>query len=103
MKYALAAAALVASACTPVQLRDPAPAPSPAPAPAPAASCKPDALGDLVGKRASDARADVMQARSGARTLRWIAPDTAVTMDFRQDRLNVYVDSKGRIERFTCA
>jgi hypothetical protein len=44
-----------------------------------------------------------MQARSGARTLRWIAPDTAVTMDFRQDRLNVYVDSKGRIERFTCA
>ena len=99
MKYALAAAALVASACTPVQLRDPAPAPSPALA----ASCKPDALGDLVGKRASDARADVMQARSGARTLRWIAPDTAVTMDFRQDRLNVYVDSKGRIERFTCA
>ncbi len=97
MKYALAAAALAASACTPVQLRDPAPAPSPA------ASCKPDALGDLVGKRASDARADVMQARSGARTLRWIAPDTAVTMDFRQDRLNVYVDSKGRIERFTCA
>jgi hypothetical protein len=44
-----------------------------------------------------------MQTRSGARTLRWIAPNTAVTMDFRPDRLNVYVDAKGRIERFTCA
>ena len=44
-----------------------------------------------------------MLARSGARTLRWIAPNDVVTMDFRTDRLNVYVDGASRIERFTCA
>lgn len=98
MRIILITALLASAACTPVEMRGEAPA-----AAAVAAACNADSLGDLVGKRASDARADVMQTRSGARTLRWIAPNTAVTMDFRSDRLNVYVDAKGRIERFTCA
>ena len=96
MRIGLGAALLASAACTPVEMRGETPAPV-------ATACKADSLGDLVGKRASDARADVMQTRSGAQTLRWIAPNTAVTMDFRADRLNVYVDAKGRIERFTCA
>jgi hypothetical protein len=98
MRVVMVVALLASAACTPVEMRGEAPAASPV-----AAACNADALGDLVGKRASDARADVMQTRSGARTLRWIAPNTSVTMDFRTDRLNVYVDAKGRIERFTCA
>jgi hypothetical protein len=98
MKIVLVAALLAAAACTPVEMRGETPAAAPV-----ASACNADALGDLVGKRASDARADVMQTRSGARTLRWIAPNTATTKDFRVDRLNVYVDAKGRIERFTCA
>ncbi|TCQ08251.1 MULTISPECIES: I78 family peptidase inhibitor [Sphingomonas] len=98
MRFVLVAALLASAACTPVEMRGETPA-----AARVAAACNADSLGDLVGKRASDARADVMQKRSGARTLRWIAPNTAVTMDFRADRLNVYVDAKGRIERFTCA
>ncbi|MEG3164115.1 I78 family peptidase inhibitor [Sphingomonas sp. PB2P19] len=88
----LAAVAAAVSACTPVELRSP-----------PAARvCKAEALGDLVGKRASDARGDVLLTRSGARTLRWIAPDTMVTKDFREDRLNVHTDDKGRIIRVSC-
>ncbi|MBC3942357.1 I78 family peptidase inhibitor [Sphingomonas albertensis] len=98
MRVVPIAVLLASAACTPVEMRGEAPA-----APPVAAACNAGSLGDLVGKRASDARADVMQTRSGARTLRWIAPNTAVTMDFRPDRLNVYVDAKGRIERFTCA
>lgn len=98
MRIVLVAGLFAATACTPVEMRGEAPAAAPV-----VSACNADSLGDLVGKRASDARADVMQARSGARTLRWIAPNTAVTMDFRADRLNVYVDAKGRIERFTCA
>ena len=102
MRIVLVAALLASAACTPVEMRGETPAPEPAPTSV-AGACNADSLGDLVGKRASDARADVMQTRSGSRTLRWIAPNTAVTMDFRADRLNVYVDAKGRIERFTCA
>jgi hypothetical protein len=98
MRVVMVAALLASAACTPVEMRGETPAARPV-----AAACNADSLGDLVGKRASDARADVMQTRSGARTLRGIAPNTAVTMDFRSDRLNVYVDAKGRIERFTCA
>ena len=98
MKIVLVAALLASAACTPVEMRGETPAAAPV-----EAACNADSLGDLVGKRASDARADVMQTRSGARTLRWIAPNTATTKDFRVDRLNVYVDAKGRIERFTCA
>ena len=98
MRIVLVAALVATAACTPVEMRGETPAAPPA-----SAACNAESLGDLVGKRASDARADMMQTRSGARTLRWIAPDSAMTMDFRADRLNVYVDSKGRIERFTCA
>ncbi len=93
MKMMVLAAALAAvSACTPVEFRG-----SPA-----AGVCKAEALGDLIGKRASDARGDLLLKRSGARDLRWIAPNGIVTMDFRQDRLNVHTDDKGRIARFTC-
>ncbi|MEG8017386.1 I78 family peptidase inhibitor [Sphingomonas sp. LR55] len=98
MRIVLVAALAATAACTPIEMRGETPAAAPV-----ATACNADSLGDLVGKRASDARADVMQTRSGSRTLRWIAPNTAVTMDFRADRLNVYVDAKGRIERFTCA
>ncbi|RXD06874.1 peptidase inhibitor I78 [Sphingomonas sp. UV9] len=97
MRIVVVAGLLMAAACTPVEFRGDAPAAGPV-----GATCNADSLGDLVGKRASDARADVMQARSGSRTLRWIAPNTATTKDFRDDRLNVYVDSKGRIERLAC-
>jgi len=101
MKRALLAVVLASAGCMPVEMRDGAhDVATPTP---PGATCKIEALGDLVGKRASDARADVMLARSGARTLRWIAPNDVVTMDFRNDRLNVYVDGASRIERFTCA
>lgn len=98
MRIVLVTALAATAACTPVEMRGETPAAAPV-----ATACNADSLGDLVGKRASDARADVMQTRSGSRTLRWIAPNAAVTMDFRADRLNVYVDAKGRIERFTCA
>ncbi|MGU3391399.1 I78 family peptidase inhibitor [Sphingomonas sp. M1A8_2b] len=101
MRIVLVAALLASAACTPVEFRGDKPAASPAGTPV-GTACNADSLGDLVGKRASDARADVMQTRSGSRTLRWIAPNTATTKDFRDDRLNVYVDSKGRIERFAC-
>jgi hypothetical protein len=92
VKVLLVAAAVLTAGCTPVELRG-----SPA-----AGVCKAESLGDLVGKRASDARGDVMLKRSGARVLRWLAPNAVMTMDFRADRLNVHTDDKGRIGRLTC-
>ena len=39
---------------------------------------------------------------SGARTVRVIRPGDAVTMDYRQDRLNIELDADGKIVRFNC-
>jgi len=85
-------AAVVVAGCTPVEMRG---ASEPK-------ICKAESLGDLVGKRASDARGDVLLKRSGASMLRWLAPGTITTKEFRQERLNVHTDEKGRIVRLTC-
>ncbi len=52
--------------------------------------------------RANDLlRAEVAQ-RSGAGNIRWIEPGTAVTMDFRADRLNGELDEDGVIQTLRC-
>jgi len=65
-------------------------------------ACSTDGLGNLVGReRTSELGAEALR-RSGARQLRWIRPGDAVTMDYQEDRLNIYVDARGRVERFQC-
>jgi hypothetical protein len=66
------------------------------------AICKADGLADLVGKSATaDLGAEAL-SRSGARTLRWIQPGTMVTMDYRQDRLDVHLDEHNVVTRLSC-
>jgi hypothetical protein len=65
-------------------------------------NCRADGLGNLVGReRTSELGAEALR-RSGARQLRWIRPGDAVTMDYQEDRLNIYLDARGRVERFQC-
>ncbi len=40
--------------------------------------------------------------RSGARTIRWITPGTAVTMDYRRDRLNIRLDLRNFVTGIDC-
>lgn len=64
--------------------------------------CKADGLETLVGRQAnSQIGADALK-QSGAKRLRWIAPNTAVTKDFRQDRLNISYDDNMVITRINC-
>ena len=66
------------------------------------AVCKADGLADLVGRPATaDLGAQALE-RASARTLRWIQPGTAVTMDFRQDRLDIYLDEHNDVSRASC-
>jgi hypothetical protein len=56
----------------------------------------------LIG-RARSAEAGPQALRlSGARALRWIAPGTMVTMDYREDRLNLRVDRAGKVVKVDC-
>jgi hypothetical protein len=68
----------------------------------PSGTCDADRLGDLVGREATAELGAEAMRRSGARTLRWIRPGDAVTMDFSPNRLNLNLDAQGRLERATC-
>lgn len=69
--------------------------------PAPA-TCNADAAQSFVGQKATpDLGAAILKA-SGARTLRWVAPRSAMTMDYREDRVNVTYDDDYKIEKVNC-
>lgn len=56
------------------------------------AACNADKIAPWVGKAATEAvRAEILKA-TGARTARWLYPNSPVTMDYREDRLNVTMD-----------
>lgn len=73
----------------------------PDPAPQPQA-CTTEGLDAFVGRTATAESGAALLAASGARSLRWAAPDSALTMDFRPDRLTVSYDRAMRITRLTC-
>lgn len=56
----------------------------------------------LLGKAATPALVAEAQRLSGARAVRRVEPNSAVTMDYRVDRLNVHVDAQGSVERVDC-
>ena len=65
-------------------------------------TCNAEPAQSYVGKPASDANIEAAFKASGAKTLRSIKPGQAVTMDYREDRVNVYQDASGNIERIGC-
>jgi hypothetical protein len=64
--------------------------------------CNSSALGDLIGREASEALGAEALRRSGSRRLRWIRPGDIVTMDYSEQRLNIHLDAGNRVERFAC-
>ena len=71
-------------------------------APTGGGTCSNDGLQQYVGQPATaDLGAQVL-ATSGARTLQWVASGMMVTMEFRADRVRVYLDEQNRVERLSC-
>lgn len=68
----------------------------------PVGECDATSVQGLIGERASEVIGARLLGETGARQLRWVPPDTAVTMDFRPDRLTVSYDANMVIERISC-
>ena len=74
-----------------------------APVVTPAEACSPEALARYTGLAANDALATRMKRETGKIALRWVQPGMAVTMDYREDRLTVYLDAANKVERASCS
>ncbi len=65
-------------------------------------ACDASQLQEHLGHIASEKSGAMLLELSGARLLRWVPPRTAVTMDYRPDRLTVSYDDNYVIERISC-
>ncbi len=72
------------------------------PARPPTGQCDASGVQDHKGHRASAAAGQTLLRLTGATTLRWVPPNTAVTMDYRADRLTVSYDDEMVIEAISC-
>ena len=68
----------------------------------PSGPCDATGAQSLIGRSATSELASEALSRTGAKALRWIQPGQAVTMDFREDRLNIELDGGNRIVRISC-
>jgi len=94
---AIAAAALPLAACAAGE----APAES-TPPPIAEMTCNADAGQSFVGQTATPDLGGAIVKATGARTLRWGPPRSAMTMDYRQDRVNAMYDDAYKITQVTC-
>ena len=60
-------------------------------------SCSSDAVQSLIGSNIAS-----VDTRPLAKTVRIIPPNSAVTMDYNPQRLNIETDARGVIVRMTC-
>jgi len=74
----------------------------PAGAPSDAQSCDAAKAQSAVGKTATQDVVDKIVADSGARSARVIKPGMAVTMDYREDRVNIDVDAANTVTAIRC-
>ncbi|CDO36369.1 MULTISPECIES: I78 family peptidase inhibitor [Novosphingobium] len=93
----LGASVLALSACTGDQT-----APETAPPPPIAESCGAEQLGAYVGQPANEEVLGLIRQWRGDNPIRVLKPGSAMTMDYRPNRLNVFLDDKGMIEKFGC-
>lgn len=76
--------------------------PSEAPPMAGGGMCDAQALRELVGETVTQALGANAMRASGADILRWIPPNSAVTMDYRMDRLNISYDENSLVTEISC-
>lgn len=65
-------------------------------------SCAAEPVQYAIGQKTSAELGSKLVKESGSRTLRWMPPRSAATMDYRQDRLNIAYDDNMVISRINC-
>ena len=68
----------------------------------PEALCNAKGVQGQIGATATVQLGAELLHLTGAKTLRWVPPETAVTMDYRPDRLTVSYDRNMKITAISC-
>lgn len=74
----------------------------PEPLPGNGPSCGAARVQNFVGKRLTPANDQAIRDISRARDVRRLAPNSAMTMDYRSDRINIFHNNRNRITRINC-
>jgi hypothetical protein len=69
----------------------------------PGRTCNDAHIQQFAGRQATSELGAQMLAVSGAGTLRWVPHGTVITMEYRADRLTVFLDPSNRVERLSCS
>lgn len=64
--------------------------------------CKAGDISGYIGQTATSELGAAIQIHTGARIFQWVPPDTAVTMDYRSDRVRVTYDRAMRVTAIRC-
>ena len=70
--------------------------------PPPSEGCGAEQLSAYVGQPASEEVLARIRAWRGEHPIRVLKPGSAMTMDYRPERLNIYLDDSGIIKEFKC-
>jgi len=103
----LLCSALLLAACMPMngeasQVPSPPADPAPPPVGAPEGTCDAARVQNHLGHTLTPAMTEQIRTQAGARSVRVIGPDQAVTMDFRPDRLNIEHDGQMKVLAIRC-
>ena len=69
----------------------------------PGRTCNPADIQMFVGRPATSELEAEMQRASRAAILRWVPHGGIITMEYRSDRLTVFLDAGNRVERISCS
>lgn len=93
----LVAGFLAATGCTAET-----PGPETTPPPPAEADCGAGQLGAYIGQPASEQVLALIRQWRGDKPIRVLRPGSAMTMDYRPERLNIFLDENDRIKEFKC-
>lgn len=96
MRKVLLLTPLVAAACST------APAQTPVHGVTPGHKCELAGTEQFVGQQRTGGIGTAIQRVSHAAVLRWAPPGVMLTMDFREDRVTVWLDASGKITKIRC-
>ena len=68
----------------------------------PGHQCDPKATDGFIGRTGSKANGAAIKRATKAAVLRWAPPNTMLTMDYREDRVTVWLDESKKITKVRC-